>query len=400
MLQASSQQPSKTPISETHVLKMLSRGAPINEILNELCNFLDIRSPGVIPTVLLPHRDGMRLRLVAGPKVPEIWNEAFDGLKVPSYSSFQAAASREDPVPVADMKSDPSFAASWDLFSSQGVRAAWSVPILSGANKILGTMILFYPTAYRPTKGDLALIEQVIHIAAIAIECHRSEEELREFSRRLYQSQDDERRRIARELHDSTGQKIAVLGMKLSNVESAIPRVAPNDNGIISECTSLTKSIADEIRTLSYLLHPPLLDECGLNTAIHWYVDGINQRKGLHVDVEIPQNLRRLSEDAELAIFRIVQASLTNVHLHSKAREATVKIEQTLDGVMVEVRDDGQGIPEGVLNHSSQTKSVGVGITGMRERAEELGGCLEIETSSNGTKVKARIPNSNFREVA
>jgi signal transduction histidine kinase len=400
MLQASSQQPSKPPTSETHVLKMLSRGAPINEILNELCNFLDIKSPGVIPTVLLPHRDGMRLRLVAGPKVPKIWNEAFDGLKVPSYASFRAAASREDLVPVADMKSDPSFAASWHLLSSQGVRAAWSVPILSGADKILGTMILFYPTAYRPTEGDLALIEQVIHIAAIAIECHRSEEELREFSRRLYQSQDDERRRIARELHDSTGQKIAALGIKLSNVEGAIPRVAPNDNAIISECASLTKSIADEIRTLSYLLHPPLLDECGLNTAIHWYVDGINQRDGLRVDVEIPQNLRRLSEDAELAIFRIVQASLTNVHLHSKAREATVKIEQTLDGVMVEVRDDGQGIPDGVLNHSSQTKSVGVGIMGMRERAEELGGRLEIETSSNGTKMKATIPASNFREVA
>jgi signal transduction histidine kinase len=396
MSQALSQQPSKPPISETHVLKMLSRGAPINEILNELCNFIDLRSPGVIPTVLLPHRDGMHLRLAAGPKVPEIWNEAFDGLKVPSYDSFQAAAPEGNPVPVADVRSDPSFAACWDVVSSQGVQAAWSVPIVSGANKILGAMILFYPTAYQPTQRDLALIEQVIHMAAIAIECHRSEEELREFSRRLYQSQDDERRRIARELHDSTGQKLAVLGIKLSEVESTIPTEG-EPIGTLSECTSLTRSIADEIRTLSYLLHPPLLDECGLYTAIHWYVDGINQRHGLHVDVEIPQNLPRLSEDAELAIFRIVQASLTNVHLHSKARGATVRIEQVSDGVMVEVRDDGQGIPDGVLNHSSRTQSVGVGITGMRERAEELGGHLEIETGSNGTTVKATIPSRNFR---
>jgi signal transduction histidine kinase len=400
MLQASPQQPSKPPVSETHVLKMLSSGAPINDILNELCNFLDVKSPGVIPTVLLPHRDGMHLRLAAGPKVPKIWNEAFDGLKVSSYASFQADGPQETPIPVADMKSDPSFAACWDVVSSQGVQAAWSVPIVSGTNKLLGAMILFYPTAYRPTRRDLALIEQVIHMAAIAIECHRSEEELREFSRRLYQSQDDERRRIARELHDSTGQKLAVLGIKLSEVESTIPAAASEPHGALSECTSLTRSIADEIRTLSYLLHPPLLDECGLYTAIHWYVDGINQRHGLCVDVEIPQNLRRLSEDAELAIFRIVQASLTNVHLHSKARAATVRIGQACDGVTVEVRDDGQGIPDGVLNHSERTRSVGVGITGMRERAEELGGHLEIETGGNGTKVKATIPSRNFRIAA
>jgi signal transduction histidine kinase len=400
ILQASPQQPSKPPISEIHVLKMLSSGAPIDDILNELCNFLDVKSPGVIPTVLLPHRDGMHLRLAAGPKVPKIWNEAFDGLKVSSYASFQADGPPETPIPVADMKSDPSFAACWDVVSCQGVQAAWSVPIVSGTNKLLGAMILFYPTAYRPTQRDLALIEQVIHMAAIAIECHRSEEELREFSRRLYQSQDDERRRIARELHDSTGQKLAVLGIKLSEVESSIPAAASEPHGTLSECTSLTRSIADEIRTLSYLLHPPLLDECGLYSAIHWYVDGINQRHGLCVDVEIPQNLRRLSEDAELAIFRIVQASLTNVHLHSKARTATVRIGQAFDGVTVEVRDDGRGIPDGVLNHSARTRSVGVGITGMRERAEELGGHLEIETGGNGTKVKATIPSRNFRIAA
>lgn len=400
MAQALSQKGSKPPISETHVLKMLSRGAPIDEVLNELCNFVDAKSPGLIPTVLLPHRDGMHLRLAAGPKVPKIWNKALDGLKVPSFDHFEVtAAPHQNPVPVVDMKSDPSFAACWELVSSQGVQAAWSVPILSGANKILGTMILFYRDAQRPTERDLALMEQAIHMAAIAIECHRSEEELREFSRRLYQSQDDERRRIARELHDSTGQKLAVLGIKLSEAEGAISGTASDNNRIISECTSLTRSIADEIRTLSYLLHPPLLDECGLNTAIHWYVDGINQRNGLHVDVDIPQNLRRFSEDAELAIFRIVQASLTNVYLHSKARAATVRIEQFLDGVTLEVRDDGKGIPDGVLNHTSRTRSVGVGITGMRERTEELGGHLEIQTGGLGTTVKATIPSRNFRTV-
>jgi signal transduction histidine kinase len=113
--------------------------------------------------------------------------------------------------------------------------------------------------------------------------------------------------------------------------------------------------------------------------------------------VEIPQDLPRLSEEAELAIFRIVQASLTNVHLHSGASHATVKIEQNLDGVVVEVSDPGHGIPEGVLEHTSRTKTVGIGITGMRERVKQLGGQLEIETSPQGTNVRARVPNAHFR---
>jgi signal transduction histidine kinase len=388
---------SRRPTSETHVLKMLSHGAPMMEVLNELCNFIDAKSPGVIPTVLLPDGEG-HLRLAAGPKVPKIWNEAFDSLKLPSYASFlNLAGHHEKPVPVADMRTDPSFAACWDLALSQGVQAAWSMPILSKDRKILGTLILFCPTPQPPCERDLELLEQVIHMAAIAIECHRNEEELREFSRRLYQSQDEERRRIARELHDSTGQRLAVLEITLSMVKGAIARQPQECDRVLSHCTSLARSISDEIRTLSYLLHPPMLDECGLNTAIRSYVGGINQRNGLHVEVEIPQDICRLSEEAELAIFRIVQASLTNVHLHSGASKAKVRIEQNLDGVIVVVTDEGRGIPEGVLDHTSRTRTVGIGITGIRERVKQLGGRLEIETGRKGTKVKATIPNRHFR---
>jgi signal transduction histidine kinase len=397
MAQALSQ---RLPTSETHVLKMLSQGAPMMEVLNELCNFIDAKSPGVIPTVLLPDSDGMHLRLAAGPKVPKIWNEAFDGLKLPSHANFQDPAGRQEKtLLLADMRRDPSFAACWGLILSQGVKAAWSVPILSKDRKLLGTLIFFYPTLQPPSERDLELMEQVIHMAAIAIECHRNEEELREFSRRLYRSQDEERRRIARELHDSTGQKLGVLAMNLSMLKSATPEPPREFDEILTECTSLTHSISDELRTLSYLLHPPMLDDSGLNTAIQWYVSGINQRNGLHVEVEISRELRRLSEEAEPAIFRIVQASLTNVLLHSGASEAMVNIENDLDGITVTVSDDGQGIPDGVLDHSSRTKTVGIGITGMRERVEQLGGHLEIQSSRNGTRVKATVPSRHFRTI-
>ena len=254
---------SKPPTSETRVLKMLSQGAPMMEVLNELCNFIDAKSPGVIPTVLLPDADG-HLRLAAGPKVPQIWNEAFEGMKVPSYASFHDMTGRQKMhVPIADMRSDPSFRACWDLALSQGVQAAWSVPILSKKGKILGTLILFYPTPQPLGERDLELMEQVIHMAAIAIECHRNEEELREFSRRLYQSQDEERRRIARELHDSTGQRLAVLELTLSMVKGAIPTQPQECDRILLQCASLTRSISDELRTLSYLLTRP----CWMNVV-------------------------------------------------------------------------------------------------------------------------------------
>ncbi len=397
MAQALSQ---RLPTSETHVLKMLSQGAPMVEVLNELCNFIDAKLPGVIPTVLMPDGDG-HLRLAAGPKVPKIWNEAFDRLQLPSPSNSQRTAGRQEKtLLLADMRSHPSFAACWDLILSQGVKAAWSVPILSKDRELLGTLILFYPTSQPPGERDLELMEQVVHMAAIAIECHRNEEDLREFSRRLYRSQDEERRRIARELHDSTGQKLAVLAMNLLTLKSAISELPREFDEILTGCTSLTHSISDELRTLSYLLHPPMLDECGLKTAIQWYVSGINQRNGLHVEVAIPRELRRLSEEAELAIFRIVQASLTNVHLHSRASEAMVDIEDNFDEVTVTVSDDGQGIPDGVLDHSSRTKTVGIGITGMRERVEQLGGRLEIQSSHNGTRVKATVPSRHFRTIS
>jgi signal transduction histidine kinase len=170
---------------------------------------------------------------------------------------------------------------------------------------------------------------------------------------------------------------------------------------LLSECSSLTRDISDEIRTLSYLLHPPLLDECGLESAIQMYSQGINRREGLDVELDIPHRLQRLSEEAELAVFRIVQASLTNIHLHSGSDKAKVKIDQIDEGLRVTITDHGRGIPNGVLDRYCAGKGagVGVGIVGMRERVKQLGGRLEIESSQRGTQVRVVIPSSHFRTV-
>ena len=390
----------RLPTTETNVLRMLSHGASMHAVLNELCHFIGASSPGVIPTVCLLDPDGVHLRLAAGPEVPKVWRDALDGLTLPQNGEGGNGGSSLRSVSIADLKTYPSFAPCWNLAFKQGVKSAWAVPILSRVNRTLGNLILFCPTAPPPNGRDMQVMEQVIEWAAIAIECHLHEEELRrEFSRQLYRSQDEERRRIARELHDSTGQKLSVLAMSLSTVKAVVAAQRQECDRILEECTSLTKDISEELRTLSYLLHSPMLDECGLDLAIQWYVSGINQRQGLRVDVDVSADLPRLSEEAELAIFRIVQASLTNVHLHSEAKRAKVCIEHSAGGLILTISDDGKGMPNGVLERTSQTTSIGIGIGGMRERVAQLDGRLEIETGGGGTIVRAIVPSRHFRYV-
>jgi signal transduction histidine kinase len=385
--------------TETKLLEMLGHGAPMLEVLNELCNFIDTKSPGAISAVFLLDSDGVRLRPVAGPKAPNSWKEEIDNQEGP-YAGFGGAGGEQGrALTVGDINSDPLFAVHRESALREGLQVACFLPILSIEKQILGALALAYPQRERWPKPDAEIIERAIHLAAIAIECYRNEQELREFSRRLSQSQDDERRRIARELHDSTGQKLAVLAMNLTMVEKQATSLGAESSKRLAESASLTREIADEIRTLSYLLHPPMLDECGFEAAIQMYLRGINRQEGLEVEWEMPKRLQRLSEEAELAIFRIVQASLTNIHLHSGSNKAHVKIEHIEDGLAITISDHGRGIPDGVLDRSSVGTGAGVGIVGMKERVKQLGGRLEIESSERGTRVTAVIPGCHFRRA-
>jgi len=384
--------------TETHLLEMLGHGAPMLEVLNELCNFLDAQSPGAISTVFLLDSDGMRLRPVAGPNAQGIWKDEIDNLEEGPYEGFcSTAEGHTRALTIGDINSDPMFVVHREAALRAGLQMASFQPILTIEKQILGALALSYPQRATWLKPDAEMIERAVHLAAIAIECYRSEQELREFSKRLSQSQDDERRRIARELHDSTGQKLCVLAMNLALVQNQVKSSETALRKMLADCSSLTSDISEEVRTLSYMMHPPLLDECGLETSIQMYSRGINRREGLKVELDIPRRLARLSEEAELAIFRIVQASLTNIHLHSGSDKATVTIEHVQEGLTVTIRDRGRGIPSGVLERSPLGKGAGVGIAGMKERVKYLGGRLEIESSEYGTQVKATIPSWHFR---
>jgi signal transduction histidine kinase len=214
---------------------------------------------------------------------------------------------------------------------------------------------------------------------------------LRELSARLMQLQDDERRRIARELHDSVGQTLAALGMNLSLVRNDVERLA----GVITalnDSENLIREMSSEVRTISHLLHPPLLDEAGLCSALRWYVDGFAQRSRIKVDLDLPEDFGRLPGEMETAIFRVVQESLTNIHRHSGSPLATIQLRQHGDQVAVDISDKGKGIPPEKLQEMAATGTPGVGIRGMRERLRQLGGTLEIESDRSGTVVTVRLP--------
>jgi two-component system NarL family sensor kinase len=225
-----------------------------------------------------------------------------------------------------------------------------------------------------------------------------TESSLRQLSGRLLQLQDEERRRIARDLHDTTGQKIAALSMSLDRVARLLDTRKPERQEALNEGRDIVRMIGEEIRTLSYLLHPPLLDEAGLGSAIRWYAEGFQKRSGIQLTVDIAPDLARLSTEVEMALFRVVQESLTNVHRYSGSPDAEIKVVGTQDAVMLEVVDHGKGIEAGTARVKVEgIAALGVGIPGMRERLRQLGGQLEVDFGRDGTRVSASVPFKKAR---
>jgi PAS domain S-box-containing protein len=219
-----------------------------------------------------------------------------------------------------------------------------------------------------------------------------SEKSLRELSRHLLRTQDEERRRIGRDLHDSLGQYLSALKMKLASLNSTVGNNAKAQREL-EECMELAEESIKDVRTVSYLLYPPMLEQFGLRSAIAWYLDGFSKRSGIKTTFDISKDFGRLAPDVELAMFRVLQESLTNVHRHSGSPTASVKL-SVRDGLAVlEISDRGKGIP-GHLSHPEKDwiGTLGVGIRGMNERMRQLGGRIELSSSPEGTTVTAAIP--------
>jgi PAS domain S-box-containing protein len=218
-------------------------------------------------------------------------------------------------------------------------------------------------------------------------------ETVRELSGRLLRAQDEERRRIARDLHDSSGQILVAVQLNLTPIEEQARKMNADFAKGIQQSLDLVEQLSKELRTVSYLLHPPLLDEAGLPSALRWYVEGFAERSKINVQLELPTDLGRLPRDMEMAMFRIIQECLTNIHRHSGSKEANIRVARCADEVCLQIQDKGRGMP--VSNNggsSSKLVRAGVGIQGMRERVKQLGGQLEIQSNENGTAVTASFP--------
>jgi PAS domain S-box-containing protein len=219
----------------------------------------------------------------------------------------------------------------------------------------------------------------------------RQSEQVRELSWRLLRIQEEERRHIARELHDSAGQTLAVLALNVSKIVNDAKDQAPGLLQTAEETQEIVQQLTQELRTTSYLLHPPLLDENGLRSAISWYVQGLIERSGLQIELDIPKDFGRLPQDMELVVFRMVQECLTNVHRHSGSKTARIRVWRDAEHICVEIQDQGQGMsPERLAE--IQSRGTGVGIRGMRERLRQFAGQLSIESDPSGTRIRVIIP--------
>ena len=236
-----------------------------------------------------------------------------------------------------------------------------------------------------------ALQDEVVQRQRAQMGLQESERALRDLSLHLLRTQDEERRRIGRDLHDSLGQCLAVLKMKL---DSLAAMRASEDAHELTQCVHLVEESIKEVRTIAYLLYPPMLEEMGLKSAIPWYLDGFAARSGIKTTFEISPDFWRLSRDAEVALFRVLQESLTNVHRHSGSGTADVRLSREENNGVLEVSDEGRGISPTAMHSSAGDRMAdfGIGLRGMRERLLQLGGSLEVTSTEGGTTIRASVP--------
>jgi signal transduction histidine kinase len=282
-------------------------------------------------------------------------------------------------------------------FKSFEVACLESVSTKASVHRVFSQGNKSYSTRIIPEFSPEGAVESLMIICEDVTDRVRSEKELTDLTVRLFTIQDDERRRIARELHDGTAQNLFAITVDLAKLGTLVNQDNGECHSLIAESQSLVEQSLQEIRTLSYLLHPPLLDQAGLVSALQWYVQGFTKRSGIYIDL-FAQPIGRLPSDIEMALFRVVQEGLTNVRRHSGSEIAKIRLERKAETVILEISDEGIGLGTNSKNgngHSDSSIGMGVGIPGMRQRLRQLGGELEIKSSELGTNISVVVPLTN-----
>jgi PAS domain S-box-containing protein len=320
-----------------------------------------------------------------------IWSEQTHRIFETDPSRFHATRPkfREFIHPEDRAKVDAAFAASLDQRSPSTVEYRIVMP--DGRVKIL-------EEHWQPFHDEEGKVVRIAGTCRDITERVRAEKELQRLSGHLLRLQDEERRRIGRELHDSTGQDLVALATMLGQLRSSIPPGHRKSDRLLSKCKALAERCTREVRTLSYLLHPPVLDQVGIGDAIRDYVKGFTKRTGIQVELELSPLVGRMAGEIELALFRVTQESLTNIHRHSGSKQAKIRIHRNSE-LKLEISDFGQGVSAQESTGKEPRFQVGVGIPSMQERVKLIGGRLEIDSTSHGTTVRVTIPlGENERE--
>jgi two-component system, NarL family, sensor kinase len=244
----------------------------------------------------------------------------------------------------------------------------------------------------RVTRPDQAQTRRIVIAHEDITEVKRTQEELSWLSGRLMHLQDEERRAIARELHDTTAQNLLAITLNTTRLQEGLRDVGEPARRTLMETLELAEQSLQEVRTLSYLLHPPLLDDIGLTAALSWLARGFSQRSGIQVDTSIENSGEPLPRPTATALYRVAQEALSNVHRHSGSKRARLALYRTADMVQLDVADGGTGLKSLGTVGSAEARQIGIGISGMRLRLEQLGGQLDIRSGPAGTHVSAKVP--------
>jgi PAS domain S-box-containing protein len=371
---------------EQRALEMLASGASIADILEVIVRAIEAASDGVIASILLVDASGMRLVHGAAPGLPGSYQRAIDGSLIgPCAGSCGTAAFRREPVYVADITTDPLWTDYRQLATPHGLRACWSSPVRATDGRVLGTFALYRREPGPPDDAARALMARATHVTAIVLERRALDDQLRAFASQIEAIREDERTKIAREIHDELGQALTALKLDIGWLARRI-QDAPVARKL-GEMSKTADEVLRSVRRISSDLRPGVLEHLGLHAAIEWQAEEFAQRTG--TPCEVASDIGDLELDRELTttLFRIFQEALTNIARHASAHRVEVAVKLKHGSVVLEVADDGIGLPE--VGPRERT----FGILGMGERARRLGGdCAVKRRGARGTLVSVTIP--------
>ncbi len=375
------------------ILEMIGAESSLPDILRQICLMVDEQAPGSLSSILVC--DGLNLRVGAGPNLPDSYLKVIDGIQLgPEVGSCGTAAYRKHPVVVSDIATDPLWKDYHKAALEHGLHACWSTPILSSQEKVLGVLGLYHTTVRAPQPNEMELLDIAARLGGIAIERAKvqeilrgNREQLQALTSQLLTAQEEERRRISRDLHDDVNQRLAVLALKIQTAQKGLPETDPFFKNL-QELYDEVAELSDDVRHLAYQLHPSVLDDLGLKLALQALIDDFSKWEGVPISFTAHQVPAKLPSDVATCMYRLVQEALRNIAKHAQASKVDVDLGMSNKGLYLSVKDNGIG-----FDPHAKSAQKGLGLLSMKERIRLQHGTLTITSQpKKGTEISTWLP--------